>query len=449
MSSQSRGYLWWGLVLGLGLSLAVGGGLYLAGYRLMRHPRPGPAASAEPQAEDQQERKIKYWVAPMDPTYIADKPGKSPMGMDLIPVYEDEEDSKGRGTIAVDPNILQSMGVRTAKAEVRPLTRVIRAVGKVQYDESRLSQVNTKVDGWVERLYLKATGDPVRQGQALLSIYSPELVSAQQEYLLALNNLKTLGTSPVPEVAAGARRLAAASRQRLRYWDIPAAQITALEKTGQVNKQLTLTSPVQGIVTRRMVTEGQFVRAGMPLLEVADLSTVWVEAQIYEYELPWVQVGQKAHMTLAEIPGQTYHGQVDYLYPYLQGSTRTAKVRLAFLNPRLKLKPEMFAQVKLESSLNGPVVAVPTEAVMDTGDQQYVFLALGQGRFAPRAVEVGLEGSDGWRQVLSGLQGGELVVTSAQFLLDSESRFREAVAKQLGAPSQEKEDAPPPPHHHH
>ncbi|MDD3581980.1 MAG: efflux RND transporter periplasmic adaptor subunit [Desulfobacca sp.] len=449
MRPSPRRYLLWGLGLGLSLSLAVAGGLYLAGYRVMRHALPSPAQQP---LETQKGRKIKYWVAPMDPTYISDKPGKSPMGMDLIPVYEDEGAGKGVGTIAVDPNILQSMGVRTARAEIRPLTRIIRAVGKVEYDERRLSQVNTKVDGWVERLYINATGEPVRKGQTLLAIYSPELVSAQQEYLLALNNLKTIGASPVPEVAAGARRLADASRRRLQYWDIPPAQIMALEETGRVNKQLTLTSPVQGIVTRRMVTAGQFVRAGMPLLEVADLSTVWVEADVYEYELPWVEVGQKAHMILEEILGKTYQGRVDYLYPYLQGSTRTAKVRLAFSNPKLQLKPEMFAQVQLESTLHCPVVAVPTEAIMDTGEKQHVFLALGQGRFEPREVKVGLEGSDGWRQILSGLQGGEVVVTSAQFLLDSESRFREAVAKQLAAPTPEKQGAPPParpPHHHH
>jgi RND family efflux transporter MFP subunit len=441
MSPSPRRYLLWGMGLGLSLSLAIAGGLYLGGYHLMHHPAPAPMP---PTPSAKKGRKIKYWVAPMDPTYISDKPGKSPMGMDLIPVYEDEAEQKGVGTIAVEPNILQSMGVRTGNVELRPLARVIRAVGKVIYDERRLTQVNTKVDGWVERLYVKATGDRLSKGQPLLSIYSPELVSAQEEYLLALKNLKTSGKSPFPELAAGARRLAAASRRRLQYWDITPAQISILAKTGKVKKHLTLTSPVQGIVIRRMVTEGQFVQAGMPLLEVADLSTVWVEADIYGYELPWVKVGQKANMTLDDIPGKTFPGQVGYVYPYLQGSTRTAKVRLVFPNPGLKLKPEMFAQVHIESPLPHPVVAVPTEAVLDTGEKQHVFLALGKGRFEPREVKLGVEGSDGWRQVLSGLKGGEEVVTSAQFLLDSESRYREAVAKMLKAPGAGKEAAPPP-----
>ncbi len=532
MKPSTRRALWWGLALGIILSLGVFAGLYQAGYHLMRHTAP-PAAKVDKKAicwvspknpdfirdqpgkdpegndllpvyasqapsqppapagatpkegrkikywvssmdpkqvsdkpgkdsmgmdlvpvyEDQppaaaaaakKERKVKYWVDPMDPRNISDHPGKAPCGMDMVPVYETEGEEAAPGTIAVDPNTLQSMGVRTAKVELQDLSRTIRAVGRVTYDERRLAVVNTKVNGWVERLFVRVTGDPIRKGQPLLTIYSPELVSTQQEYLLALKNLKSVGQSPFPELGESAQRLLAATKRRLEYWDISPGQIDTLAKTGQVKKDLTLTSPVNGIVMKRMVTQGQMVQAGMPLLEVADLSEVWVEADIYEYELPWVKVGQPAQMTLSYLPGETLHGKVLYIYPYLSGATRTAKVRLAFPNPGLKLKPDMFAQVALKSPLPQAVVAVPSEAVLDSGERQLVFLALGKGRFEPRQVKLGVEGDDGWRQVTEGLKGGEEVVTSAQFLLDSESRIREAIAKMLKTPSQAGQPAPAP-----
>jgi RND family efflux transporter MFP subunit len=392
-------------------------------------------------------RKIKYWVAPMDPTYIRDKPGKSPMGMDLVPVYEEKAGAAKEGTIAVDPRVVQSMGVRTAKAQVKEISRTIRAVGMVTYDERLLTAVTTKLPGWVERLYVKATGDPIRKGRKLLSLYSPELVTTQEEYLLALRNLQTMQKSNIPEFQQGSQRLLAAARQRLKYWDIPDSQIDRLKRTKEVQKTLTLVSPVNGIVIKRMVMEGQMVQAGMPLLEVADLSRVWVDADIYQYELPWVKVGQHATMTLSYLPGETFHGRVQYLYPYLKGSTRTARIRLAFPNPKLELKPDMFAQVEIKSPLKQTTVVIPMEAVLNTGEKQHVFLALGQGHFAPQEIKLGVRGNDGMVQVLSGLNGGEDVVTSAQFLLDSESRFREAIAQMLkGEKEQEsKQEAAPAP----
>jgi multidrug efflux pump subunit AcrA (membrane-fusion protein) len=395
-----------------------------------------PAAPAAGPAT--KERKIKYWISPMDPGYVRDKPGKAPCGMDLVPVYEDEAGAAQEGAIAVDPRTLQSMGVRTAKAEVKEISRTIRAVGKVTYDERKLTVVTTKLTGWVEKLYTRTTGDPLRKGQNLLSLYSPELVTTQEEYLIALRNLKSLEKSGFPELEGGARRLLAATRQRLRYWDIPDSQIARLEETGEVSRTLTLASPANGIVIKRMVTEGQMVQAGMPLLEVADLSTVWVDADIYEYELPWVKVGQHATMTLTYLPGKTFHGQVQYLYPFLKEATRTARLRLAFPNPGLALKPEMFAEVEISSSPKEPSVVIPAEAVLDTGEKQHVFLSRGRGQFEPRQVKVGVRGNDGLVQVLSGLKGDEEVVTSAQFLLDSESRFREAIAQMLkGGEAQE------------
>lgn len=531
-----RGSLGWGLLIGVGVCLLALGGLYLAGYRLMRHGGTPPAPPVEgerkplcyvsptdsshirfqpgkdakgqelvpvypvkpgappgsrtvqlwmsptdpayvkdkpgkdPQGRDlvpftgeqgtpagaagataaPKDRKIKYWISPMDPGYVRDKPGKAPCGMDLVPVYEDEPGAAAQeGAIAVDPRLLQSMGVRTAKAEIKEISRTIRAVGQVTYDERRLTVVTTKLPGWVERLFVKAAGDPIRRGQALLSLYSPELVATQEEYLLALKNQKAMQKSGVPEFQAGARRLAAAARQRLKYWDIPDSQIAELERTGQAKRTLTLVSPAGGIVIKRQVTEGQMVQAGMPLMEVADLSSVWVEADIYEYELPWVKVGQHAHMTLTYLPGQTFHGKIQYIYPFLKEATRTARVRLVFPNPGLQLKPDMFAQVDIVSPAKESAVVIPGEAVLDTGEKQHVFLALGQGRFEPRQVKVGVRGDDGQVQVVSGLMGGEEVVTSAQFLLDSESRFREGIAQMLkGGEAQEgkKEAAPAPAH---
>jgi RND family efflux transporter MFP subunit len=401
-----------------------------------------PAASAA--APGKKERKIKYWVSPMDPGYIRDKPGKAPCGMDLVPVYE-EGGEEAPGTIKVSPGTIQSMGVTTTKVQVRPLSRITLTVGMVTFDERSLNVITTKMNGWVERLYVKATGDPIRKGQTLLSIYSPELVTTQQEYLLALRNSQAMKKSQVPEYQQGAQRLLAAARQRLKFWDIPDSEIAHLERTGEVKKTLTLISPVNGIVTKRMVTQGMYIKAGMPALEVADLSTIWVDADIYQYELPWIKVGQPVTMTLDYLPGQSFQGRIDYIYPYLKEATRTARVRLRFPNPNLKLKPEMFAQVKIESPVSHNAVVVPSDAILDTGLKQHVFISLGQGRFVPQEVKVGVLGNDGMREILSGLEGGEEVVTSAQFMLDSESRFREAV--QMMMPSMKegakKEEAPP------
>jgi Cu(I)/Ag(I) efflux system membrane fusion protein len=505
MIPSPRRYLVWGLVLGIFLCLLAAGGLYLSGYHLMHMAKLGPSPATSPAAKEEakqlyrcpmhpeivqnkpgkcpicgmdlvpvpgsgapapgaptakKERKIKYWVAPMDPTYIRDKPGKSPMGMDLVPVYEEAGEEPASGAIVVSPATIQNMGVRTAKVEKKALSRVTVAVGLVTYDERNLATITTKVNGWVERLFINATGDPVRKGQSLLAIYSPELVSAQEEYLLALKNYRNMAKSPVPEMADGAKRLLEASQRRLAYFDITPRQIETLKRTSKVKKNLVLISPANGIVTKRMVTQGMYVQMNMPLLEVADLSTIWVDAQIYQYELPWIKVGQPVTMTLEYLPGETFPGTIDYIYPYLKGSTRTAKIRLKFPNPKFKLKPEMFAQVKIESPVSKEAVVLPSQAVFDTGLKQHVFLALGKGRFLPREVKLGVEGNDGLREVLSGLQGGEDVVTSAQFLLDSESRFREAIQMMLPSSKDTKTEggkeaaqpaapAPMPPGHKH
>jgi len=378
------------------------------------------------------ERKIKYWVAPMDPTYIRDAPGKSPMGMDLVPVYEDEEAAAEDhpNAIRIDPTVVQNMGVRTAVVVRRDLTRSLRTIGHVTEDENRLAEINTKVGGWIERLFVAETGQQVKKGDPLLTLYAPDLVTTQREYLLAMENLRKVEGSPFPEVAEGARRLLASARERLELWDISDAQIDRLEQTGKVERTLSLYSPFDGVVLERHATEGMYINPGQPLLKLADLSRIWVLADVYEAELPWVRPGTPAEMTLTYHPGQVFKGRLDYVYPTLDPMTRVVQVRLVFDNADGSLKPGMYADVTMTPRVAARVVAVPPEAVIHSGRRNLAFIALGDGRFESRELTLGPEGDDGY-QVLAGLAEGEQVVTSAQFLLDSESQLKEAIAKLL------------------
>jgi len=388
------------------------------------------SAGSGGEKEAKGERKIKYWVAPMDPNYRRDKPGKSPMGMDLVPVYEEEGGEEG--TIRVDPNTIQSIGVRTAAVTTGELKKTIRTVGKVAYDESRIASVNSKVNGWIEKLYIDTTGQEVRKGEPLIDIYAPDLVSAQQEYLIARGHLEKVKDSPFPDVVGSAKELLASARKRLDYWDINDAQIGKLERTGEVRKTLTLYSPFHGVVMSKAVFDGTRVMTGMELFRIADISHVWVQADVYEYELPWVKQGTPATVTLDYIPGRKFHGKVAYVYPYLDGKTRTATARIELVNPGVELKPDMFAHVELAPRVAGKTVLIPSDAVIRTGVRDVVFIARGEGRFQPREVSLGLEGEEGTIQVLSGLSGGERIVVSAQFLLDSESSLKEALKKFQG-----------------
>jgi Cu(I)/Ag(I) efflux system membrane fusion protein/cobalt-zinc-cadmium efflux system membrane fusion protein len=374
------------------------------------------------------ERQVKHWVSPMDPTYVREEPGKDYMGHDLVPVYAD---GGAGGGVAVDPVTQQSMGVRTAAVEVRDLHRSLRAIGLVAYDEARQYSVNSKIEGWIERLYVNQSGQPVRKGQPLLEIYSPELVAAQQEYLLALESSKRLTQSPFQEVASGSQRLLDAARSRLRYWDISEQQINQLEQTKQVKKNLTLYSPNSGIVTMKTALQGMRVMAGEELLQIADLSQVWVNAEIYEQDLPWVKVGQSARVELPYATGKVLEGKVDFIYPYLAGETRTVKARIVFANPGLELKPDMYANVQIATETVKGALAIPADAVLRSGQGAIVFVARGEGKFDPRPVTTGVSGDDGYVQILSGLNAGDNVVTSAQFLLDSESKLREAIQKMM------------------
>lgn len=373
------------------------------------------------------ERQVKHWVSPMDPTYVRDTPGQDAMGHDLVPVYE----GGTAGTVQIDPITTQNMGVRTEAVRRTALARTIRTVGLVAFDEPRQYSVNSKSDGWVERLHVNQEGQPVKKGQPLLEIYSPELVAAQQEYLLALRGYQRLADSTLPQVGENARRLLEASRTRLRYWDISEKQIADLEQSGEARKTLTLYSPQGGVVTVKKVLEGMRVMAGEELLQIADLSRVWVNADIYEYELPWVKVGQTARVELPFSPDQVLSGKITYIYPFVQNETRTVKARIEFPNPGLALKPEMYANVLIDTAAVPDALAVPEHAVLRSGKGQTVFVALGEGKFEPRAVVTGVTNDDGLVQILSGLKDGEQVVTSAQFMLDSESKLREAIEKML------------------
>ena len=387
-------------------------------------------AIAVADAGENQGRKILYWQAPMDPTFVSDKPGKSPMGMEMVPVYEGEEGSTGP-TVVIDPVTMQNIGVQTTPVRRENLYRSIRSVSHVDYNEETFSRVNIKYSGWIERMHVDQTGQAVRTGQPMLEVYSPELVSTQEEYLLAYRNSQKLGDSSVASIASGARSLLEAARRRLQYWDISEEQIQALEKRGSVTKSMTIYAPSNGFVVEKHAEQGMRVIPGMDLYRLADLSTVWLFAHFYEQEAPWIKQGQMVEMSLPYNPGKMYRGRVDYVYPYLDQKTRDVKVRLVFPNPRLELKPNMYANVNLKVHMRDAVTVVPDDAILRTGTRDIVFVALGGGKFEPREVVLGVEGQGGLVQILTGVAPNDNVVTSAQFLLDSESRLKEAILKML------------------
>jgi len=375
-----------------------------------------PAASSE--------RKIIYWRAPMDPTEIYDRPGKSKMGVDLVPVYEDEV--IGGVEVRIDPVTQQNMGIRTQAVVKAPLARTVRTYGHVTYDETRTVQINPKFSGWIEKLHVNFTGQAVAQGEPLFDIYSPELLSAQEEYLDIYKNIGRRPNGAEGDLLASALR-------RLRYLDVPKDQIRAVEQSGQIKKTITIRSPFAGVVIVNRAQEGSAIKAGDLLYRIADLSRVWVEAHIYEYELPWIKLGQETEMTLPYLPGTVFHGQVSYIYPYMQEKTRDVVIRLEFANPEQQLKPDMYADVRIKTNPGPAGLIIPAEAVIRSGERNLVFVSRGDGKFTPRVVVLGLTLNDGMVQILTGLAAGEVVVTSGQFLLDSESKLKEAVQKMLEA----------------
>ncbi len=400
----------------------------LSGYWFAGGSTDGPAATAET------ERKPLFYRSPMNPTVTSPVPAKDSMGMDYVPVYaEDASNEKdSAGTVRVDPVVVQSIGVRTAVAKRTSITRTVRAVARVDFDEERMARLHPKVEGWIDELKVDKTGENVEKDAVLLAIYSPKLVSTQQEYLLALDNLQALQNSPNADIKRGAEELVASSRERLLLFDVPEHQVRALEETRKIQKNLHIHSPVSGTVITIGAREGQYVTPKTELYMIVDLSKVWVYADIYEYELPWVQVGDEVEMTLAGIPGRVFTGKLDYIYPYAESRTRSIKVRLIFENPELLLKPEMFAEVAIKSDKIINAIVIPSEAVIRSGKSDRVFVVRAPGKFEPTKVELSFE-SAGEVAVLSGIEEGDEVVVSGQFLVDSESSLREATAKMMEA----------------
>jgi multidrug efflux pump subunit AcrA (membrane-fusion protein) len=369
--------------------------------------------------------KILYWTCGMHPQIREDKPGNCPIcAMKLTPVRESasghEEHENDDGTVTIDAATVQNMGVRTAAVTHGPLERSIRAVGTIEVNERSLSSINSKVEGWIEKVHVQETGAFVKKGQPLYDIYSPDLVSAQQDYLLALDS--------------GSAKIRAAVKTRLKFWDIPDSEIERLARTREIQKTLTVNAPVSGYIVDRMAQEGSSVMMGADLFKIADLSEVWVMASFYENETPFLSVGQDADMTLSYLPGKIFRGRLDYIYPTLDPMTRDIRARLVFANPDLLLKPGMFANVTLKSRIADHALLIPEEAVIRTGVRDVVFVQKGKGRYAPRDVKLGPAGDKGMTQVLEGLSGDEAVVVSSQFLLDSESRLRRAASDGTAAP---------------
>jgi Cu(I)/Ag(I) efflux system membrane fusion protein len=362
-------------------------------------------------------RKILYWVAPMDPNYRRDKPGKSPMGMDLIPVYEGEapeEKPGGPPMVTISPEVVNNLGVQTAEVQRKNLSRRIDTVGFVAFDEGRISHLHPRTEGWIERLRVKSEGERVKKGGLLFEVYSPALVNAQQEYVQALST--------------GPRSLVEASAQRLRSLGVAEGEIQELSRTRKVQQRVETYAPQDGVVAVLNVRQGMYITPSTEVMSLADLGTVWVFAEVFERQTDWVQVGQRAEIRLPYRPGSTWQGRVEYVYPDLDPKTRTLRLRLRFENPHEILKPNMYAAVTLYAGERENAVTVPREAVIRTGQSERVVLALGNGRFQPREVVTGMEGGDDV-EILEGLQAGERVVVAAQFLIDSESSLRASFAR--------------------
>lgn len=359
-------------------------------------------------AGDTAEKKILYWTDPMLPDYRSDTPGKSPMGMELVPVYADAEPAGG-ASVTIAPEVVQNLGVRTAKAERSRLWRGIDTVGYVDYDESRLGHVHLRTEGWIERLYFKSEGERVRRGERLFDLYSPALVNAQEEFIQALK--------------AGNTSLVQASRDRLAALGISANQIRQLQQDRRVQQTIGFYAMQDGVISSLPVREGMYVKPETIVMTLADLSSVWLLAEVFERQADWVKTGQNAEVQLSYLPGRKWEGRVEYIYPSLDPVTRTLKARLRFENPGEILKPNMYANVKIFGDPKEDIIVVPVEALIRTGREQRVVVALGEGRFASRKVTAGIESGD-QVEIRTGIDAGDTVVVSGQFLIDSEASLK-------------------------
>jgi len=381
-------------------------------------------------APETAERKALYWVDPMHPAYKSDKPGIAPdCGMKLVPVYAGEaapEAKAAPGAVQIDAQRQQLIGVRYGLVETTAGSDTVRATGKIAVDEKRISHVHTRTEGWIKEVYVDFTGDVVRKGQAMLTLYSPDLLATEQEYLLAIKARDAMRNSPIRGVAADSASLVEASRRRLQLWDLSDGQIDEIERSGKPVTATTLYAPASGYVMARNAFSHQKVTPDTELYTVADLSRVWVLASIFEYQVPLVHVGQPAVVSLPYRGGRSLGARVDYIQPQVDPQTRTIQVRLELPNPGLALKPEMFVDVELRSPQPARLT-VPAEAVLDTGLKKTVFVDRGNGHFDPREVQIGERIGDRL-VVLTGLTAGERVVTSGNFLINSESQLKAAAA---------------------
>lgn len=351
--------------------------------------------------------KPLYWVAPMDPNYKKPEPGKSPMGMDLIPVYaEDEIDDSGVGTVSISPDIVNNIGVKTAFVRSGQLRTEIKTVGFVQFDEDQLIHLHPRVEGWIEKLHIKSTGDPVKKGQALYEIYSPSLVNAQEELLLALNRKN--------------QQLINASKQRLKALQMPESAIQRVIKTKKIQQSIVFYSAQSGVVNQLKIRQGMFVKPGTLIMSIGNLDVVWVTAEVFERQVALLNIGSPVSMTTDYFPDEVWQGEIDYIHPTLDMKTRTIKVRLRFDNKKHLLKPNMFSRIDIRPQSIKQRLLVPKGSVIRAGNNNRVVLALGQGRFKSVAVTIGASDND-FIEIIRGLDEGDKVVTSAQFLIDSES----------------------------
>ncbi len=391
-------------------------------------------ARHEAKAGKTNKRKILYYRNPMNPSITSPVPKKDEMGMDYVPVYEGGESQGPAGTVTINPVVEQNIGVRTDVARIRRLSHMVRAYGRIAMDEDLIYSVYPRFKGWIENVKVARKGDVVKKGQLLCTVYSPELVSTEQEYLVALKGMKILKHSDIGPIRENASSLVASAKRRLRLFGVGSDEIARLERTLRPLTSLAILSSVSGTVMAVRARQGLFVTLKSMLYQVADLSTVWVLADVYENDVPWIGIGNDAWISIEAASGRKLKGKVDFIYPYENPKKRTVQVRMVFPNKEGVLKPQMFANVVIMASPR-TVLAVPSEAVIRTGIRKLVFVEKEKGRFEPREVETGIE-SDGFIEVRSGLSEGEKVVVSSQFLIDSESSLREATLK-MKAPKKE------------
>ena len=410
------------LFFALGALGAFGYSHWYAGWK------PGGMKMTSSETTERKQPKILYYVDPMNPSNKSDKPGKAPCGMDLVPIYEEEQPGAGNlpaGTVKISPEKQQLIGVKISEAAEMDISKTIHAVGLATHDETKVYHVHTKFPGWVDKVYVNFVGMMVKKGQPLLSIYSPELVATQQELLIAEKSRDILKSSTFGDIASNSESLYRATLERLKYWDISDSQIKQIERLGTPLKTLTLNPALDGYVMARNVFPGQQVSPEMNLFDIADHSTIWIQAEVYEYEIPFVGQEQEASITFPSFPGETFRVRVTFVSPEMDPKTRTLKLRIELANPDHKIVPDMYANVELKLDY-GKKLSIPQEAVLDSGANQMVFVAKEGGYFEPRKITAGPR-VDGRLIVLDGLKAGDKVVTSANFLIDSESQLKSAV----------------------